>query len=295
MSTVVSFAARSTGVEGVIRRNLETSKKRRKTSRTVELDDEEEEDMNLTHKGTELVTADNWQKRLILNTAGVSVALSEESLKSLKYCFDWLRWANNHLDGVIIALRSVLDEWDQQPGNAMALQKRIDGLKGEVVVTIKRVVEVVSTYAGGALPENARVYVKACITSLPRRWANVANAEPSKALVVTTRETNRRVMLLAKEGLDMLHQVAAIVERTLNTAEEWCDRLGKRRPSDVHEYGKVGWQRETDGVEKLLQAAEKDEASRSHMDTTISTNEALDDGARTPVNEVREPELRKDQ
>ena len=173
MTSVVSFAAQRTGVEGVLRRRLEARsqngkpmgppsapasnntspnskkngtsttssleahaaagakvKKRRKAMKqgdeNMEVDevtsvaDEEEDEPTLTHKHNELVevkksvaATENWQRRLMLSTAGAGVALSEESLKSLKYCLEWLRWANIHMDKVIVALRTVLDEWDQ--------------------------------------------------------------------------------------------------------------------------------------------------------------------------------------
>jgi len=57
----------------------------------------------------------NWQTRLILSTG----AMSEESLKSLKFCLDWLRWANNHLGKCIETLKTVLEEYErskQSPG-----------------------------------------------------------------------------------------------------------------------------------------------------------------------------------
>ena len=41
----------------------------------------------------------------------LSVTMSGESLHSLKYCLSWLRWVNEHLDKVIVSLKTVLKEW----------------------------------------------------------------------------------------------------------------------------------------------------------------------------------------
>lgn len=41
-----------------------------------------------------------------------------------------------------------------------------------------------------------------------------------------------RALVLAKEGLDMMQQVSAVVEGTIDRAEEWCERLGKKKPED---------------------------------------------------------------
>ncbi|KAK6356835.1 hypothetical protein TWF718_001175 [Orbilia javanica] len=306
MTSVVSYAARTTGVESVLRRNLEARRlsssgtssqsspshsqpssltgshvtKRRKTafeeghnSGAMEVDstsssagERDGRDNELTHKPATDVVSLNWQRRLMLSTAGVGVALSEESLKSLKYCLAWLRWANDHLDKVIMALRGVISEYDSDKSRANGtsgkdggadegddersaqLQNKIETLRKDVIGTLKRVVDVVSTYAGGALPENARVVVKACITNLPRRWALAAkddnagaNASGNNmAVVVRREEAGKRVLVLAREGLEMLHQVSAIVQLTLERAEEWCERLGRKRPEEG-DYGKVGW------------------------------------------------------
>ncbi|KAF3319169.1 hypothetical protein TWF173_003620 [Orbilia oligospora] len=317
MTSVVSYAARTTGVESVLRRNLEARRlsssgtssqsspshsqpssltgshvtKRRKTafeeghtgsgaamevdSTSSSMGERDGRDNELTHKPATDVVSLNWQRRLMLSTAGVGVALSEESLKSLKYCLAWLRWANDHLDKVIMALRGVISEYDSDKSRANGtsgkdggtdegddersaqLQNKIETLRKDVIGTLKRVVDVVSTYAGGALPENARVVVKACITNLPRRWALAAkddNASASApgnnmAVVVRREEAGKRVLVLAREGLEMLHQVSAIVQLTLERAEEWCERLGRKRPEDG-DYGKVGWDvdMELDGV-----------------------------------------------
>jgi len=208
----------------------------------------------------ESASSPNWQTRLIRSTSGLGVAMSEESLRSLKYCLTWLRWANGHLSKVLVSLRDVLEEWDQSrtelpkqlsggnmepdqqhPSNqadphsasdTAAVSQRIEALKGEVLQTLKKVVDIVSKYAGGALPENARVLVKRHLTSLPQRFriASTSNAPSESSRPVSETVTNaHRVMVLAKEGLDMMSQVSGVLDGTIVSAEEWCDRLGRRR------------------------------------------------------------------
>lgn len=198
----------------------------------------------------------NWQTRLMLSTSGLGVAMSEESLRSLKYCFSWLRWANNHLGKVLSSLQRVMEEWNQsqrassvndsamddqtRPARDQAIiTQHIQALKGEVLQTLKGVVDVVSKYAGGALPENARVLVRKHLTSLPQRFRIASTTSSSthgnghegekQAHTSETVTNAQKVMVLAKEGLDMMAQVSDVLNGTIVSAEEWCDRLGRRR------------------------------------------------------------------
>ena len=50
-----------------------------------------------------------------------------------------------------------------------------------MVQTIRQVVDVVSKYAGGALPEPARNRVRGFILHLPQRWASAANSKEGGA------------------------------------------------------------------------------------------------------------------
>ncbi|KAH0545315.1 hypothetical protein FGG08_000614 [Glutinoglossum americanum] len=272
----------------------------------------------------------NWQTRLMLSTSGLGVAMSEESLRSLKYCLTWLRWANVHLGKVIVALKNVVEEWDQSqqhhhlqqqpreqgrlqqdrqepprysitnetnndepnnpdpttnsnqqhdtsalllpppsqptdtslihvpaplsPTQSEALARRIHDLKSDVLSTLKKVVDIVSTYAGGALPDNARLLVRKHLTSLPQRFHLASSSSPSIPPSSTSPAPNsnganegvskdiainrisgeaigsaQRVLVLAREGLDMMAQVSGVLDGTIVRAEEWCERLGKKK------------------------------------------------------------------
>ncbi|KAL1902410.1 transcriptional regulator opi1 [Sporothrix stenoceras] len=205
-----------------------------------------------------------WQSRLIMSTSGLSVAMSEESLRSLKYCLNWLRWANGNIDKVIESLKTAVEQYDNAhaeqaereasqtgaesaAGNDAAAQAqrnelaaRIASLRGDLLQTLRGAVDTVSKYAGGALPDNARVLVRRHLTSLPQRFRLANQAEASAAEAnggrpatdKEVREGAQRVLVLAKEGLDMMSQVSGVLDGTIVSAEEWCERLGKKKPSD---------------------------------------------------------------
>ncbi|PQE24185.1 clock controlled protein [Rutstroemia sp. NJR-2017a BVV2] len=203
----------------------------------------------------------SWQSRLVLSTSGLSVAMSEESLRSLKYCLSWLRWANEHIGKVIAALKSVLEQYDHagaitdKPHSTessenqkqmvlytdeerSALHAKIAELKKDVLKTLKEVVDIVSKYAGGALPENARDLVRKHLTSLPQRFRIASSISFSAGGTAQdgegdgdseVKEGAKRVMVLAKEGLDMMAQVSGVLDGTIVSAEEWCEKLGRKK------------------------------------------------------------------
>ncbi|KAJ5085017.1 hypothetical protein N7532_009788 [Penicillium argentinense] len=189
-----------------------------------------------------------WQSRLVISTSGLGVAMSEESLRSLQYCLTWLRWANGRLGRAIVALQNALTEWENHkarlkqqadadratsPENTSLLTQRIQAVKEDVLSTLKQVVDVVSKYAGGALPENARHLVRRHLTSLPHRFQMASTSQPHPDSPAASSEATvgaHRILVLANEGLDILGQVSGVVNDTLVSAEHWCDRLGRKRP-----------------------------------------------------------------
>ncbi|KAI0135915.1 transcription factor Opi1-domain-containing protein [Daldinia grandis] len=202
-----------------------------------------------------------WQSRLIMSTSGLSIAMSEESLRSLKYCLSWLRWANVRIGDVINSLKSTMEKFEraerQSDGdhsmNGTSTGESVDwdqvaakivGFRLEVLKTLQDVINTVSKYAGGALPENARELVRRHLTSLPQRFRiasmagngqqegrrpEVDGEAGREAQEKETRESAQRVLVLAKEGLDMMSQVSGVLDGTIVSAEEWCDRLGRRK------------------------------------------------------------------
>ena len=222
-----------------------------------------------------------WRQQLVISTSGLGVAMSEESLRSLRYCLSWLQWANNRLGGAIASIRELLQRWDEesssreysqpmsvasmtQPTEASrqaALASRIAALKADVLHTLKQVVGVVSSYAGGALPENARNLVHRHLTSLPQRFS-IASARPSNNSANGNEAAGsaQRVLVLAQEGLDMMTQVSGVVNDTLVAADSWCERLGRKRAEQTQEEHH---QHVLNGV--------KEEDNRGHRDSSSVT------------------------
>lgn len=202
-----------------------------------------------------------WQSRLIMSTSGLSIAMSEESLRSLKYCLSWLRWANEHIGRVIKTLKDEIERYDNtarsceqdkvmsdvgmtttEDSEQARLERgaRIVALRKDVLKTLQGVIETVSKYAGGALPDNARALVRRHLTSLPQRFRlatqESGSGSPGPSSSSTDegkeqeiREGAQRVLVLAKEGLDMMAQVSNVLDGTIVSAEEWCERLGKKK------------------------------------------------------------------
>ena len=191
-----------------------------------------------------------WRAQLMITTSGLGIAMRDESLQSLRYCLSWLTWANQRLGGAIQNLKDLLHRWNegQQSGtqtmsphmsgsnaeerdsSPATLSALIAAVKTDVLSTLKQVVEIVSNYAGGALPENARNLVHRHLTSLPQRFS-LANAISSNAENGSEAASSaHRVMVLAQEGLDMMSQVSRVVNDTLVSAENWCEKLGRRMP-----------------------------------------------------------------
>ncbi|RDX54167.1 Opi1-domain-containing protein [Lentinus brumalis] len=122
-----------------------------------------------------------WQA-VFLEAGGISAAISEESMRRLKYCLQWLQYATAQIDAQILVLRNFIaslqpDSTSPHAGAVSAQHLRtLQAAKRDVVDTVRQVVDVVSRYAGGALPEPARTRVRSFILHLPRRWA-AASAE----------------------------------------------------------------------------------------------------------------------
>ncbi|OKL63768.1 hypothetical protein UA08_00699 [Talaromyces atroroseus] len=184
-----------------------------------------------------------WQSRLMISTSGLGVAMSDESLRRLTYCLKWLKWANSRLNHAVLALKSMLEKWEEDKNekstdenssrNRALLSQHIQAVKEDVLRTLKQVVDVVSKYTGGALPDNARNLVRRHLVSLPQRFriASTSNPSPESAASSSEEATSaHRVLVLAQEGLEMMSQVHRVVDETLVSAQTWCERLGRKLP-----------------------------------------------------------------
>jgi hypothetical protein len=202
---------------------------------------------------------------MLLEAGGIGAAMSEESMKKLKYCLQWLQYATTHIDRQILLLRSFIASLNPSSSDlsspnserAVPIQslQTLTEVKKDLVSTIRQVVDVVSKYAGGSLPEPARATVRSFILKLPERWATAARAEaringasevgspassnasprspefyrdspegqPPTATSAT--QAAQRVLTLATESLDMMLSVTAVFKESLDKAEAWVERL----------------------------------------------------------------------
>lgn len=96
------------------------------------------------------------------------------------------QYATDHIDSQIVVLRDfILSLQEQQlssssPSATSLISPQhlhtLTSIRRDVVNTIRQVVDVVSKYAGGALPEPARSRVRDFILHLPQRWAQAASS-----------------------------------------------------------------------------------------------------------------------
>ncbi|KAF5362356.1 hypothetical protein D9756_002796 [Leucocoprinus leucothites] len=122
-----------------------------------------------------------WQA-MLLEAGGLGVALSDENMRRLKYCLNWLLYATAHIDAQILVLRDLIESIQPMPQPNSSSHRRppisedqlrkLTQVRKDIVSTVRQMVDVVSKYAGGALPEPARGRVRGFILKLPHRWAS---------------------------------------------------------------------------------------------------------------------------
>ena len=124
-------------------------------------------------------------------------------------------------------------------------------VKMEVVGTVKKVYSLISKFTANSLPEPARSQVRESLLNLPTNWFDsvhstslphhasfhYANCEEQKveqqqqqirnkdgddsASPSSSVTANGKVLILAKESLEMVRNVMGVVDSTLGKAEEW--------------------------------------------------------------------------
>jgi hypothetical protein len=197
----------------------------------------------------------NWSTQLIMTTSGLGVALSDASLRSLRICLGLLRSATKHIDTVMHALRLVLEEYEtalrnrrQSNGEASPnttdvscrgidpekedqvriIADRMKTLSSDIWTTLQTVVQSVSRYTGGALPQNASQVVRTQLLSVPQRWQSASRSAAAEERGEEVRGAHR-MLAFAKEGLDMIGQITTVVDGTVRSAEGWLARIGRKQ------------------------------------------------------------------
>ncbi|KAK7687693.1 hypothetical protein QCA50_008909 [Cerrena zonata] len=125
----------------------------------------------------QVVQRSRWQA-MVLEVGGIGAAFSEESMRRLKYCLQWLQYATAHIDQQILVLRNFIDSLQAHSSGSPSPEhlQTLTTIRRDVVQTIREVVNVVSKYAGGALPEPARGTVRSFILRLPARWQRAGDS-----------------------------------------------------------------------------------------------------------------------
>nr|POE72967.1 clock-controlled protein 8 [Quercus suber] len=208
-------------------------------------------DSSQRYKSSDGQTA-TWSSRVLYSASGLGVAMSNSSRNSIMFCLGALSQATVHITTVMDALKMVLDQYDRRraqwrqysdsslekgghadrpstPDNddaarvlAAVIQKHCE----DIMRTLKLVVNNVSTSVGGALPENARIFVRDQLMSLPQRYHFVSQSTSADSDTV---RGAHRMIAFAHEGLDMMGQVSQVCKATLDSANDWLARVGRPR------------------------------------------------------------------
>lgn len=101
------------------------------------------------------------------------------------FFFQKKKYATAYIDAHILFLRNFTADLQPLPSDTASSStrrppiseehmRRLADVRRDIVHTIRQVVDIVSKYAGGALPEPAKTRVRGFILTLPQRWASKA-------------------------------------------------------------------------------------------------------------------------
>ncbi|KAK9712164.1 transcriptional regulator opi1, variant 2 [Basidiobolus ranarum] len=131
---------------------------------------------SLTQLSTATIQRSRWEQYLVEASAAAgagAAAFSEESMRALKYCLQWLQYATGNIDQQIELLKGYIASLSTNPSGSTALTvhnpSTLAGIKRELIETVRKVVDVVGRYAGSCLPRDARKHVREFILTLPGR------------------------------------------------------------------------------------------------------------------------------
>lgn len=192
-----------------------------------------------------------WKTQIVVTTSGLGAAMRDESLRNLKFCLERLRIANSSVGNLLEHLQTIIRQYDaaqeQEGGEESAANNRgelvakMNFLKTEIRVKIEGAIKMVSEYTASALPDNVRTFIHQQLIGLPSRLSAHAAREAAKETgprkstdqEAMIREGTNRVVVLAQEGLAMMKQVMDVLDMTIQSAEDWCQRMGKRKRDEA--------------------------------------------------------------
>ncbi|KAI8071038.1 transcription factor Opi1-domain-containing protein [Gongronella butleri] len=199
-----------------------------------------------------------WKQLVVHAGSGagtMAAVISEESLKCLNYCVTWLQYAIRHIEQQMGLLRDVLvglatgssasgssSSSNGPVSNSTTVSTTSEAnaagtlaaIKKEVVDTLRKVVNIISTYAGSGLPEQAKVTVRKFILALPSRWALLNSSTSQSPLTSPSlgphtspqiQDTSIKLLNFGSESVEMLQSVSTVFSDSVDRAELWLDRL----------------------------------------------------------------------
>ncbi|KAI9256508.1 transcription factor Opi1-domain-containing protein [Phascolomyces articulosus] len=191
-----------------------------------------------------------WQQLVVQagSAAGTTAAvISEESMKCLKYCLSWLRYAIQHIEQQLTIVRNHLVSLataSSSSSTATTLHHQqsspnpFSSVKKDIVETVRKVVEVISRYASTSLPQHAKIAVRGFILDLPNRWdirsspAASPLLTPKEGLSPVQDENAIKVLTFGTESVEMLQSISTVFSDTVDRAEIWLDRWRTVRDFD---------------------------------------------------------------
>ncbi|KAL1928802.1 hypothetical protein VTP01DRAFT_2588 [Rhizomucor pusillus] len=226
----------------------------------------------------EPISRSRWQQIVMHagSAAGTTAAvISEESMKCLRYCLYWLEYATKHIEQQMQLLRNFLVSLAVGSSQSKAVatpstaNSTLTAIKKEIIDTLRKVVDVVSRYAGTGLPEQAKASVRKFILALPGRWATLSTsstASPASSPALgpqgapdRVHETSIKLLTFGDESIEMLRSVSTVFSDTIERAELWLQRLRV-----------VGVAGTSSGAAAAANTQNKAEQTRSE-DNTLST------------------------
>ncbi|KAF9449390.1 Opi1-domain-containing protein [Macrolepiota fuliginosa MF-IS2] len=196
-----------------------------------------------------------WQA-MLLEAGGLGVALSEENMRRLKYCLQWLQSATAHIDAQILILRDFIESIQpipqpnspshRRPPISEEHLRKLTEVRKDIVSTIRQMVDVVSKCAGGALPEPARGKVRGFILKLPQRWATrtaasgvavgvpVSTASGSAVAAGANNERERETVAAAGSSTGVVRRGLGREKRAAQRERGTGSRAASPSPPDLH-------------------------------------------------------------
>lgn len=186
-----------------------------------------------------------WGTQIVVTTSSLGLAVRDESLLKLKFLLERLRLANSSVHDLLMRLRMMVHEYntaknrqggDDQPmagtsDDCTELISRMDNIKNEIVTMVTRTLQMISEYPRNILPDNTIKFIASQVVSLPWRLKTRGTTTQPQASEDQDEAmgTAHRVVVIAEEGLKIVGEVSCVLDKTIQSAEEWCQMMGKRK------------------------------------------------------------------